>query len=351
MSLQDRRAVTPYLGREVTVEERRSRRRRTRTWALAAGAVALAATALVVQTRARRAERDNPPWGRFVDVDGVRLHYVDRGRGEPLVLLHGNGSMSREFEISGLIDEAARRFRVIAFDRPGHGYSTRPREHAWTPEAQADLLDKALDRLGAGQALVLGHSWGALVALALALDHPERVRALVLASGYYFPTPRLDVLLLSPPALPVVGDVMRYTISPLLGWLMLPAIMRRIFGPAPMPERFAAFPFGLALRPSQIRASAADTALMIPAAWRLRRRYPRLAVPAVIIAGGGDLLVDAGRQSVRLHRVVPDSALRVISGVGHMVQQNAPEQVMAAIDLAARRSAKGSDVDAAAPAT
>ena len=58
--------------------------------------------ALVNRHLAKKAERDNPAAGRFLDVDGVRLHYVERGSGEPLVLLHGNGSMIEDFESSGL---------------------------------------------------------------------------------------------------------------------------------------------------------------------------------------------------------------------------------------------------------
>jgi pimeloyl-ACP methyl ester carboxylesterase len=86
--------------------------------------------------------------GRFVEVAGVRLHYVEHGEGEPLVLLHGNGSMIQDFQSSGLIDMAARTYRVIVFDRPGFGHSERPRTTIWTAEAQADLIHKALKKIG-----------------------------------------------------------------------------------------------------------------------------------------------------------------------------------------------------------
>jgi pimeloyl-ACP methyl ester carboxylesterase len=76
--------------------------------------------------------------------------------------------MIQDFESSGLIDLAAKDYRVIVFDRPGFGHSLRPRNVVWTPEAQADLFKKALDRLSVQRAIVLGHSWGASVAVALA---------------------------------------------------------------------------------------------------------------------------------------------------------------------------------------
>ena len=145
----------------------------------------LAASAILNRVLAKKAERRNPPTGRFITVDGVRLHYVERGTGRPLVLLHGNGSMIQDFESSGLVDLAAKKYRVIAFDRPGFGHSDRPRSTVWTPEAQADLLNAALVKMGVSQPLVLGHSWGTLVAVALALNYPRNVRALILASGYY----------------------------------------------------------------------------------------------------------------------------------------------------------------------
>ena len=140
----------------------------------------------------------------------------------PLVLLHGNGSMIQDFESSGLIDLAARNYRVIVFDRPGFGHSDRPRNVVWTPAAQAELINSALERLGVAHAIVLGHSWGASVAVALALNYPRLVQGLVLASGYYYPTLRPDVVALSTPAIPVVGDVLRYTLSPMISRLIWP---------------------------------------------------------------------------------------------------------------------------------
>jgi pimeloyl-ACP methyl ester carboxylesterase len=296
----------------------------------------LALSALLNRSLAAKAERENPPRGRLIEVDGVHLHYVERGKGTPLVLLHGNGSMIEDFETSGLIDMAAARYRVIVFDRPGYGHSNRPRNTIWSPEAQAHLIDRALQKIGAVPAVVLGHSWGASVAVALGLRHPGSVRALVLASGYYYPSPRLDAAALSGPAIPVLGDILRYTLAPLLGRALWPWLMRKIFGPARVPESFAeGFPRGLALRPSQLRASAAESALMVPAAMAGRGRYSALEMPVVIVAGSEDRLIDAGEQSGRLHREIGHSAFYRVARAGHMVHQTAPLEVLRAIDQAA----------------
>jgi pimeloyl-ACP methyl ester carboxylesterase len=304
------------------------------TTAVAAGAGLLAATAIVNRQLAQKAQRDNPPKGQFIEVDGVRLHYVERGTGRPLVLFHGNGSMIQDFESSGLIDLAAKNYRVIVFDRPGFGHSSRPRDVVWTPEAQASLFANALDRLNVRKAIVLGHSWGASVAVALAIRRPALVEALVLASGYYFPTVRTDVLALSGPAIPGLGDIVSFTISPLVTRLMWPLLLRKMFGPQSVPEKFAGFPKEMAVRPSQIRASAAETALMIPAAFSSAKTYNELAMPIIIVAGEDDRIIDIDEQSARLHDEVKQSRMHRIVGTGHMVQQSATDDLMAAIDQA-----------------
>ena len=152
-------------------------------------AAGLAGAAWISHRQARNAERRHLPLGRFITVKGVRLHYVERGRGPAVVFIHGNGAMVDDFIISGVFGLAAEKYRAIVFDRPGFGHSERPGDRRWTASAQAALLPEMFKLLGIDRAIVVGHSWGTLVALALALDHPRLVSGLVLASGYYFPTP------------------------------------------------------------------------------------------------------------------------------------------------------------------
>src|SRR4051794_35888570 len=303
--------------------------------ALLGSAAALGAAALYTNKMTRDAEGETPPIGRFLQVDGVRLHYLEQGQGEPLVLIHGNGTLIQDFTINGLVDRLSERYRVIVFDRPGYGYSDRPR-HLWTPRAHATLFEHALQQLGVEQAIVLGHSWGTMVAVSLALQAPTLVRSLVLLSGYYFPTARMDVVLSSPNAIPGIGDALRHTISPPLSRLMLPGGIRAMFAPAPVPERFdRLFPKELMLRPLQLRASAEDAALMTPSVMELEQHYRELTLPVVILTGGDDQIADVGRQSKRLHQELPQSELIVLPGLGHMVHHLAPDQVIKAIDRAA----------------
>lgn len=302
---------------------------------IGAAATATLAAAAFVHQRARQAERANPPVGRFVEVDGVRLHYLERGEGPPLVMLHARGSMIQEIALSGLFELAAARYRVIALDRPGYGYSARPRGRWWGPQSQAALLRRMLAQIGVERPVVFGHSFGAMVAAAFALDYPTAARAVVLASGYYFPTARLEAPLMAPPALPVVGDLLRHTLSPLLGRLMWPYMLQIMFSPAPVPRYFERFPTWMALRPLQLRASAEEAAVMIPSAMVLQRRYSEIAMPAVILAGAQDRYVDPERHSVKLSTVIPGSMLVLSPRAGHMVHHVDPRRVLQAIETAA----------------
>ncbi|UPK24349.1 alpha/beta fold hydrolase [Bradyrhizobium sp. 195] len=267
------------------------------------------------------AEQKNPPIGVFTVCDGVRLHYIERGDAAApcVVLLHGNGTMVQDLVLSGLVDRLAQNYRVVCFDRPGFGYSHRPRTRIWTATTQAALFAKALDQLGVRNPVVLGHSWGTLVAIALALRSDSAVSGLVLVSGYYFPTSRMDFWLMSVPALPLLGDLMRYTISPIISWAIMPKLMRTLFAPRAIPPEFKnEFPISLALRPKQLRAAAEESALLIPAAAQLRLQYRGIRCPVRIVHGKADRLIEAD-QSRRLHEALPRSLLHLVEDGGHMV--------------------------------
>lgn len=292
----------------------------------------LAASFLYVQAKKRSTEHDNPPAGKFIDVDGVRLHYLERGEGPDLVLLHGNALYASDFELSGLLGQAVEHYHVIAFDRPGFGYSSRPSATTWTPEEQAKLLYTALHALRIERPLIADHSWGTLVALAMALDFPRYVRGIALMSGYYYPTARIDAPLTTIQATPVLGHILRYTVAPLEGRIAWPLVVKGMFSPAPTSERFKRLPAWMTLRPSQLRASAAEAALMVPAAARLSQRYAELTMPVAVIAGDGDKVVFPDEQARRLHAEISHSELAMQPGVGHMTHYGDQNAIMAAID-------------------
>ena len=290
---------------------------------------ALASTAAWVAQRAQSAKSQSPPVGTFVDVDDTRVHYLERGHGTPLVLLHGNTLRLEDFVASDLIERLARNYRVLAFDRPGFGYSERPRNRLWTAETQAALLGQALLQLGVERPIVLGHSWGTLVALEMALIPSVSVRKLVLISGYYFATPRLDAVLATPVAIPVLGDVMRYTVSALSARLLLGRTVKAMFAPQAVPVNFIEIlDREMLLRPVQIRANAEDAAYMMPSASALQRRYGEIRAPAAILAGAADKVVDPEKHARKLHVELENSQLHVLPGVGHMLHHADPAKVV-----------------------
>jgi len=280
------------------------------------------------------AERRNPPIGSFIECDGVRLHYIDRG--DPaapcVLLLHGNGAMLQDLMISGLVDLLARHNRVLCFDRPGFGHSQRPRARIWSATAQADLLVKALQQLGVKNPAVLGHSWGALVAIAFGFQKEYPIRGLVVASGYYFPTKRWDVWLMSGPAIPVFGDLLRYTVAPIISWAILPAAFRMIFAPRPVPREFKdRFPTSLTLRPEQLRAAAEESAMLVPTATQFQSRYSSLRCPVRIFHGTKDHIIEPD-QARRLHDVLLPSVLHLVEDAGHMVTYADAPRLAQAVD-------------------
>jgi pimeloyl-ACP methyl ester carboxylesterase len=197
---------------------------------------------------------------------------------------------------------------------------------------------EALARLGVARPVLLGHSWGALVAMNVAMRNPASVAGLVLASGYYFPSLRVDAAMAAPVALPLLGDAMRYTVSALAARLALDRMARVMFAPLAVPEEFfGTLPRELLLRPGQIRAQAEDGAFMVPAAVALRARHGELRVPVHIVAGSADRVVDPEAQALRLHRELPLSRLHWVEGAGHMVHHAAPDLIADAVTSAAHR--------------
>jgi pimeloyl-ACP methyl ester carboxylesterase len=312
---------------------------RTKT-ILAASAAALAASAVYNIYRTRKVEREHPPSGRFINVDGIRLHYIEKGEGPPVVLIHGNVVTAEDFVLSGVFDRVARNHRVIAIDRPGYGYSERPQGSLWTAIEQADLLQEAFDQLGIERPIVVGHSWGALVAMELALGQPDAVSGLVLLGGYYHPTVRVDVPLVAGPAIPVFGDVLRYTVAPLMGAALMPLNVKAMFSPLDVPERFKReFPYGFPVRPSQIRAESQDAVSMVPAVYGMADRIRELNIPITIIAGTEDGIVDHDGHARWFHEQLPGSVLRLVPGAGHMVHYAVPDEVAEAVEAVAERKA------------
>ena len=130
---------------------------------------------------ARRVEAAVPPLGRFIDVDGTRLHYVDVGTGPVIVLIHGLAGNMRNLTYD-LLDLLKDEFRVVFVDRPGSGYSRRTRGASARLPAQAATIAAFLTALKLDRPMLVGHSLGGALSLSIALDHPAQVGGLALVA-------------------------------------------------------------------------------------------------------------------------------------------------------------------------
>jgi pimeloyl-ACP methyl ester carboxylesterase len=154
-----------------------------------------------------------------------------------------------------------------------------------------------------------------------------------LLSGYYYPTLRVDALMTLPGAIPVVGDLMNYTVAPLLGAALLPSLFKGMFATAPRrPPIYLRFAARIVGTTRTDKGESQDGSTMVPAAAALMPRYGELRLPVAIIAGIKDRVVGVERHAVRLHSEMPQSTLHLVPDVGHMVHYAVPEQITEAIE-------------------
>ena len=308
--------------------------------AIAIGAgVGLAIVGLVLFTTltARRAEASAPPIGRFIEVDGARLHYLDRGTGPAVVLVHGLGGNLRNF--TGLVDKLATTCRVVTVDRPGSGYSTMVSGEHPALRAQAAIIARFLHELGLDRPLLVGHSLGGALALALALDHPHSVRALALIST-------LSHVEDAPPAAfksleirsPALRWFIAWTLMAPLGKLAHEATLKAVFAPDSVPKNFDVDSGGtLGLRPDSFIAASKDMVTVPDELASMMPRYPSLATPVHVIFGRQDPILGYRAHGERLIAALPNATLHVIEG-GHMIPVTAPDQIANWIRQAAERA-------------
>ncbi|MEA3008928.1 MAG: hypothetical protein QOJ91_620 [Sphingomonadales bacterium] len=263
---------------------------------------------------------------------GRSLHSVQRGAGGDVLLLHGAMTTHHDW-LAGPAGALADGARVTAIDRPGHGLSRRPR-FVGTPRDQAAQIAVGLDRLGTGPVIVVGHSFGALVGLALAERFPDRIAGLVLVAPLVFPEPRpLEHGLVAPRSAPVLGPLLsragrrsgfdRATIE----W-----IQAAMFFPGPVPAAWkSAFPYEQVLDPDALVHEGEDAASILPLSPAGTIDLSGIAAPVHVLIGTEDRVVEQARQGAALARMVRNGRMIEIEGAGHMLHHSHPDFVLAAV--------------------
>lgn len=273
------------------------------------------------------------PDSQFVDVNGVTTHYKEMGQGEPaLVLLHGFASSTYTWR--EVMAPLAASHRVMAFDRPAFGLTERPLRDQWqdgqnpySAPAQADLTVGLMDQLGIDQAVLVGNSAGGTIAMLTALNHPERVKALILVDPAIYSgggSPALVRPLLQTPQMQHLGPLLARNIQ---RWGYQ-------FGQSAWhdPSKFTDEIWQNYIKPLQ--AENWDRALWeLTAASRpldLPKRFDELNIPILVITGDDDRIVPT-EQSVRLAREL-GAELAVLPNCGHVPQEECPQQFLQAAD-------------------
>ena len=297
---------------------------------LIAGASGLvtAAVATKLLTRPRNVDWEknrkavfHAEYSRFVEVDGVRVHYQEAGEQHVpvVVLVHGFASSTLVWS-EVLLRLAGEGFHVIAPDMLGYGYSGKPRRGQYTIASQARMIIRLLDVLGIERANLVGTSYGGAVAATCALDYPERVERLVLVGAVTNNEPT-KYLLLRLFKSPVVGDI----IAPLLigSRSLLRRRMKRVY------DRHS---WGLDerrvdARHGPLRAAATQRAIIRTArhwdAERINRDAHLIKHPTLIVWGEIDPDVPL-RNGQKLNKQINGSRLIVFRNCGHLPQEEYP---------------------------
>ena len=306
---------------------------------------ALAVLVLITQGGVLALQRAHPAQGKMIEVSGARLHVVDIGPRDaarlPVVMIHG-ASSNLEAMRRPLGDLLARDHRVILIDRPGHGWSTRAHFEDSTPAIQAGMIDQALEKLGVTRAILVVHSWAGALGARMALDHQERVAGLVMLGPVAYPWPGGVGWYYELVATPLIGPLLAHTITLPLGTYLTEPGAARVFLPQIMPDDYVARTATLLLlRPREFLANARDLVTLKAAVAEQAPRYADIAVPTVVISGDADKTVSTNIHSRRFASAVPNAKLIVLPGVGHMVQNAAPERVIHEIDAMIAGSTPG----------
>lgn len=283
--------------------------------------------------REATANADFPPEGQFITIEGRRIHYVMRGSGPDLVLIHGASGSLRDFTF-GLVDRLARDYRVIAFDRPGLGHSDPIPDTSLA--AQARVLKAAATALGAPRPIVLGQSYGGAVALAWALSGGPR--ALVLVSAPSLPWPgKLDQWYRATASLP--GQMILVPLaSAFVPQSYVTNAVNAVFAPDPVPSGYDAWlGTDLTLRRASLATNAAQVNGLRDELVAMEPRYPSLTLPIELIHGTEDTIVPLAIHSAPLAMRLPNARLTTIPGAGHMPHHAHADVVIAAIARAALR--------------
>lgn len=300
-------------------------------WVLLALA-ALVALGLLIAWRfsatvAKKAAAAIPPRGHFTEVPGGRIHWVEKGEGPPLVLIHGLAGNLHNFGY--VMDRLAADYRVIAVDRPGCGWSERDGDDQARIPEQARMIADMLEKEGIEPAVLVGHSLGGAVSLTMALNHPERVRALALISALVrAPSQPAEAFAGIDIASPSVRRFVANTLAVPMSIRNGDKTLAFVFGPDAPPADFRTRGGGLlGLRPDAFYAAATDLQAVPQDMDAITARIGEIAVPVGLFYGTDDRILPAADQIAVLRQALPQADIETMEDRGHMPLVIEPDRI------------------------
>ncbi|MEO0882932.1 MAG: alpha/beta hydrolase [Pseudomonadota bacterium] len=266
-----------------------------------------------------RAEANYPAAGRLIDVNGAKTHVIEQGgMGAPILMIHGASANAQEFThtLAPLLEDE---FRVLMADRPGHGYSKRPKDSDELA-TQAAQMAGVLDARADGQkAVIVGHSFGGAVALRLALDRPDLVEALVLLAPVTHDWGGGGEAWYNKYAAnPVLGGPLTQLI-PIIGPGRLSTGINGVFHPEQAPDGYLeAASVPLLFRPKTFRANAKDVTNLRAELAAQQVRYGELSMPVTVYNGHRDTVIKPALHVGKLKQQVPQLDVVDLPQGGHM---------------------------------
>ncbi len=288
---------------------------------------ALAGLALYSARVARDAKRKVQRDGDMVDVAGTRLHVVDRGQGSPILMIHGLAGQLRNFNY-GVADELAGTNRVIVVDRPGAGYSPALTARWAGIAAQAKLIAALIEALHLDRPLLVGHSLGGAVSLAVASARPDLVGGLALIAPLSQVPSGVPRILAALSRLPYPARLaLAHTVGTPLGQLLRKRSLGRAFAPEPVAPDFATRGGeALSRRAVTLAAAIGDLNGIEGEMHSLAACYPRLRLPTALLFGRDDQVLDPAVHGIRTAGQIPDARIELVEG-GHMLPVTRPDLV------------------------
>lgn len=269
----------------------------------------------------------------FVKVDGANLHFVIKGSGRPVVFIHGNPGSCQDW--SRLYGPVSSRYRMLAFDRPGHGHSQRPNHRDLTVDLQAAMLHEALHKLAIERPILVGHSWGAALALVYAMQFADEVAAAVVLAPAAYESDDGVSFLSKLPGWPIIGDAVNFLFTPLLGAWVVRTDLAKAFSPDPVPKKYLRHVLSEWTRPKKVKWYSVDDALLNQSLPNLTPGYVDLRIPVSIVTGDADQIVPVDENAHRLYDALPHSKLTILERTGHQIPFTQPDAVLEAIDTVA----------------